>query len=43
MILIQGANDLGMLGWRQVTPEWENDPVWLQDGQKRREVRGMSG
>ena len=28
----QGAMGLEMLGRRQVTPRWENDPVWLHDG-----------
>ena len=27
-----GAMGLGILVRRQVTPRWENDPVWLHDG-----------
>ena len=28
----KGVMDLEMLIWRQVTPRWVNDPVWLHDG-----------
>ena len=34
--------DLSMLGQRQVTPGWENDPRRRNDGRKGREGRGMS-
>ena len=27
-----GTMGLGMLGRRQVTPRWENDPMWVHDG-----------
>ena len=40
--MIQGATELGMLVWIQVTPMWVNDPVWGQDGRKEGEGRGMS-
>ena len=28
----QGAMGIEILGRRQVTPRWENDPVWLHGG-----------
>ena len=31
---------LGMLGWRQVTPRWENYPVWLHGGRRRKSGQG---
>ena len=31
----QGAMGIGILGRRQVTPRWANDPVWMHDGSKR--------
>ena len=40
--LIQGEMGLSMLGRRQVTPGWENCPVWRHDGQKGREGRGRA-
>ena len=32
----QGVMGLGMLIWRQVTPWWANDPLWL-NGRSRGE------
>ena len=26
---------IGMLGRRQVTPRWADDPVWMQDGSRQ--------
>ena len=34
MNLNQGAKDLGMLGQRQRTPGWADDPVWGQKGRQ---------
>ena len=31
---MQGATGIGMLGRRQVTYRWENDPVWGKDGRQ---------
>ena len=28
----QGTQDLGMLGQRQGTPGWADNPMWAQDG-----------
>ena len=36
----QGAMGLGMLGWRQVMPRWENDNAWLHDGSRRESDQG---
>ena len=36
----QGAMGLGILGWRQVTPRWSNDPVWLHDGSRWESSQG---
>ena len=36
----QGAMGLGMLGRRQVTPRWVNDPVWLHNGSRRDSGQG---
>ena len=41
--LMQGAMGLGMLGRRQVTPRWANDPVCVHDGRKRIEGQGGCG
>ena len=38
-----GDMGLGMLGRRQVKPRWVNDPLWIHDVLKGREVRGMIG
>ena len=40
---MQGAMGLGILGRRQVTPRWENNPVWEHDGGNRIVVRGGCG
>ena len=40
---MQGALGLFMLGQRQVTPGWVNDPVWRHYRRKSREGMGMSG
>ena len=37
---MQVAMGLGMLGQRQVTPRWANDPVWRHCGGKGREGQG---
>ena len=39
----QGEMGLGILVWRQVTPRWANDPVWLHDGVYGRVARGGCG
>ena len=31
---------LGLLGWIQVTPMWENDLVWLHNGSRRESGQG---
>ena len=31
---------LGMLGRRQVTPRWMNDPVWLHDQSRKESGQG---
>ena len=36
----QGAMGIGIMGGRQVTPRWENDPVWLHDGSIREHGQG---
>ena len=36
----QGEMGIGMLGWRQVIPRWENDPVWLHKVIIRESVQG---
>ena len=28
----QVAMSIGIMGQRQVTPRWENDPVWMHNG-----------
>ena len=30
----KGARGLGVLGQRQVTPRWPNDPMWLHNGSR---------
>ena len=40
---MQGAMGLSMLVWIQLTPGWENDPVWGDDCQQGIEGRAMSG
>ena len=40
--LVQEAMRLGIMGWRNLTPRWVNDPVWRHDDEKGREGRGMS-
>ena len=35
-----GSVGIGMLGRRQVTPRWLNDPVWRHDGRNGREGQG---
>ena len=40
---MKGEMGLGMLGRIQVTPRWDNDPVWRHNGGKGREVQGVSG
>ena len=42
-IVMQGQIGIGMLVQIQVTPRWENDHVWRNDGRKGREGRGVSG
>ena len=37
----QGAMGLGMMGRRQVTPRWENDPVWLHKGRIQESGQGQ--
>ena len=37
------SNDLGMMGWIQGTPRWEDDHVWGQYGRIGREIRARSG
>ena len=39
----QGEMGLGILGQRQVTPMWANDPVWLYNGVDGRLARGGFG
>ena len=39
---MQGVIGLGILGRIQVMPRSVNDPVWIHDGRKRREGRGIS-
>ena len=36
----QGAIGLGMLGRRQVTPRWANDPVWKNSGSRQESGQG---
>ena len=36
----QGEMGLGIMGWRQVTHRWANDPVWLHDGSRRESGQG---
>ena len=36
----KGAMGLRIMGQRQVTPRWENDPVWLHDGSRQEIGRG---
>ena len=37
----KGAMGLRMLGQRQVTLRWANDPVWLHDGSRQESDRGQ--
>ena len=39
-IMGQVVMSLGMLGKRQLTPRWTNDPVWLHNGVDGRVARG---
>ena len=32
---------IGIPGWRQVTPRWANDPVWLHGGSRREIGQGL--
>ena len=41
--LIQVSMGFVVLVWIHVTPGWENYPMWIHEGWKGREVRGMSG
>ena len=36
----QGAMGLGMLGQRQVTTRWANEPVWLHVGSRQESGQG---
>ena len=36
----QGDMGLGMLGRRQVTPRWANNPVWLNNGRRQESGQG---
>ena len=36
----QGEMGIGMLGQRQVTPRWENDPVWLHNRSRQESGQG---
>ena len=40
---VQEAMVIGMLGGRQVTPRWENDPVWQNYSKNGREGQGGCG
>ena len=36
----QGEMGLGIMGWRQLTHGWANDPVWLHDGSRQESGQG---
>ena len=40
---MQVATKNGMMGQRQLTNGWANNPVWGHNGRKGRDGRGMSG
>ena len=37
----QGGMGLGMLGRRQATTRWENDPVWMHDRSRQESGQGQ--
>ena len=37
----QGDMGIGILGRIQLTPRWENDPVWLHGGSRRDSGQGQ--